>query len=134
MMYITQVMYSKIHADLLQPIQARRKLGMVSELLTQLATRIGPGGKLPTTRELCRLLRVSTKTLDASLQKLAIQGVIDRKRGSGLYVSGRINQRTIGLLLSRFAFLPNGSPWDGMSGLRRMPTGDRRFSSCARNR
>ena len=93
--------------------QRASKATYVRQSLSDLATRIGPGGKLPTFRELCRSLDVAKVTLNDALTDLEARGIIDRRHGSGLFVSQRIEQRTIGLLLGRYA-LTQGSPFFAM--------------------
>jgi len=60
---------------------------------------------------MCRSLNVAFGTLDVALDTLALQGVIERKRGSGIYVSASIHQKTIGVVFGGDIFSPGFSPF-----------------------
>lgn len=47
----------------------------------------GPGDQLPPERELAEMLGVSRPTVREALQALTLLGILDRRRGSGTYVS-----------------------------------------------
>ena len=57
------------------------------EILEHITKFDAPGQKLPSEREWCVLLAVSRSTVRQALQALEIEGRIQRKRGSGWYVS-----------------------------------------------
>ena len=57
------------------------------EILEHIAKLDSPGQRLPSEREWCDLLAVSRSTVRQALQALEIEGQIQRKRGSGWYVS-----------------------------------------------
>lgn len=46
-----------------------------------------PGDKLPTEKEMCEMFGVSRTALREALQMLSIQGLINIRKGSGIYVS-----------------------------------------------
>lgn len=46
-----------------------------------------PGDKLPTEKEMCEMFGVSRTALREALQMLSIQGLIQIRKGSGIYVS-----------------------------------------------
>ena len=78
-----------------------------------MAFRRGPGAKLPTVRELCHSLNTSTRTLDEALHRLEEQRIVYRKRGSGIYVSPRINRKLVVMLLGA-GFFSTPSPFWGL--------------------
>ena len=51
-----------------------------------LAKEFKPGEKLPTEKELCEMFGVSRTALREALQMLSSRGLIDVKKGSGIYV------------------------------------------------
>jgi DNA-binding LacI/PurR family transcriptional regulator len=79
----------------------------------------GPGAKLPTTQELCKLLSTSTKTIDAALRDLERSNVIYRRRGSGIFVSPKLYQKHVRILFnSGHIARPGKSPfWGVLSAL-----------------
>ncbi len=54
-----------------------------------------PGSKLPSVRWLMRHFAVSLQTVSAAIERLALEGLIVRKQGSGLYVSPRPSRRAV---------------------------------------
>lgn len=87
------------------------KVEYAGKALNEMALALGPGGKLPTVRELRRSLGVAHTTLSDALWDLEARGVVDRKHGSGIYVSPRIHQKTIGLVFGFDIFSRNVSPF-----------------------
>ena len=71
----------------MQPVKPQTKAHDLCEQLTGLAYRLGPGSKLPTVVQLCATLEVSPTTLNGALGVLEFQGVIERRRGLGIFVS-----------------------------------------------
>jgi DNA-binding LacI/PurR family transcriptional regulator len=63
------------------------------------AERLGPGGKLPKVVELCECLDVAGATVNVALEELEVEGVIRRRRGSGIYVAPHIGRKTVGLMI-----------------------------------
>jgi GntR family transcriptional regulator len=61
--------------------------GVKLEILKHIAKFGAPGQRLSSEREWCDLLQVSRPTIRRALQSLEIEGKIQRKRGSGWYVS-----------------------------------------------
>ncbi|MGB3150075.1 MAG: FadR/GntR family transcriptional regulator [Maribacter sp.] len=46
-----------------------------------------PGHKIPTENELCELFKVSRTSVREAVKKMSAKGIVDVKRGSGVYVS-----------------------------------------------
>lgn len=88
----------------LQPVKGKDKVAQVKWQCLALAQRLGSGNKLPGIRDLCHDLQVTITTVDAALRSLETEGVVVRKHGSGVYVSPRLGQKTIGLVFSRNVF------------------------------
>jgi DNA-binding LacI/PurR family transcriptional regulator len=65
----------------------------------EMAIAKGPDAKLPTYQELSEQLGTSTRTLIDVLNKLESQGVVTRKRGSGIYVSRKLLCKNIWILI-----------------------------------
>ncbi|HSI83159.1 MAG: substrate-binding domain-containing protein [Candidatus Methylacidiphilales bacterium] len=90
--------------SLLKPIVGRHKQPEVVKALIQLARHLGPNARLPRVREISKSLRVTVVTLDQALRQLEERGLIDRRPRSGIFVSPRILQRAIGLVLGGDVF------------------------------
>lgn len=71
-----------------------------------------PGVKLPSENELCRKYHVSRKTSGAVLNRLAAEGLIERRRGSGSFTACT---KTITLLLPFDGFLDSDRFWNNKS-------------------
>ena len=93
------------------PLNGKHKRDDVKAAVKRLALAAGPNGKLPTVRECCARLSVAKVTLDAALDDLEAQGVIRRKHGSGIYVTPRIAQKSIGLVFGHNIFDASVSPF-----------------------
>jgi len=116
----------------LHPVTGRRKAHAAATTIRELASSMGPGWKLPTVVEMCKSLNVAFGTLDAALTRLERQGLIERKRGSGIYVSDRIHQKTIGVVFGGDIFSEGFSPfWSLMLLAVRQQAGDHRFTPRA---
>lgn len=98
----------------LEPIRHRTKTQAISAQLTELAHRLGPDARMPTIQQLCKLMGVSVVTLNRSLSELEGQNIIQRKHGVGIFVSTRLNQRTVGLVYDRDIFAAGASPFCGL--------------------
>lgn len=98
----------------LEPIRHRTKTQAISAQLTELAHRLGPDARMPTIQQLCKLMGVSVVTLNRSLSELEGQNIIQRKHGVGIFVSTRLNQRTVGLVYDRDIFASGASPFCGL--------------------
>jgi DNA-binding LacI/PurR family transcriptional regulator len=83
----------------LHPIKARIKRPEMVESLTRLARGLGPSARLPRTRELSKALGVTLATLDQGLRQLEERGLIERRARSGIFVSPRILQKAVGMVL-----------------------------------
>jgi DNA-binding LacI/PurR family transcriptional regulator/DNA-binding transcriptional regulator YhcF (GntR family) len=81
------------------PGRAGVSVAELSEHLRRLAIERGPNAKLPTQRELCSELKTSSATLYTTLGELEKQNVVYRRHGSGIYVSPRINEKAIALIV-----------------------------------
>lgn len=88
----------------------RGKQPYVIDAVARMARRLGPGMKLPTIQTLAQELGVTIATVDKSLAKLESRGLINRKHGSGIYVSDRPQQKTIGVVFGVNVFHPGISP------------------------
>lgn len=92
------------------PSSPRNKQPFIIDAITRLARKLGPGMKLPTAHELSRQLGVTIATLDRSLTTLESRGVINRRQGSGIYVSDCPIQKTIALVFGVNVFEGGISP------------------------
>ncbi len=60
---------------------------LVNTLLDELANGVyKKGDRLPTTPELCELYGVSNTTVKRAMDELELQGIVARRRGSGVYI------------------------------------------------
>ena len=59
-----------------------------------LAGRFGPGERIPSTRELADLLRVSRATVTTAYDQLTAEGYLQAERGSGSFVPADFAGRT----------------------------------------
>jgi DNA-binding LacI/PurR family transcriptional regulator len=89
----------------------RRKHRATVAAIRALACLAGPGGKLPTVRELSARLAVAKATVDDALDTLAAHGLVRRKHGSGIYVLPAIRQKTVGIVFGGDIFSPGFSPF-----------------------
>lgn len=81
------------------------KYKWLSERLRDLITQNMKKGvdKLPAEQELCRRYKVSRQTVRQSLSILEKEGLIEKRRGSGTYITGRSSnaqKNVIGILIS----------------------------------
>ncbi|MFZ2504253.1 MAG: GntR family transcriptional regulator [Nocardioides sp.] len=65
--------------------------------LYALVDEIGVGGRLPPERELAEQWGVARMTLRRAMEALSADGVVNRRQGSGTYVTPRPQLRTLGL-------------------------------------
>jgi DNA-binding FadR family transcriptional regulator len=72
----------------LQPVESRRLYRRIAEQLRGLITRgeVAPGTRLPPERDLAKRLRVSRPSLREALIALEVEGLLDVRVGSGIYV------------------------------------------------
>lgn len=91
-------------ATLLKPLVGNNRREATKAALRDLARQTGPNRKLPTILELCASLDVAKATVDMALDALEGEGVIRRRRGSGIYVTPRVDQRTLALVFGHNIF------------------------------
>jgi len=66
-----------------------RTRGLMDAIRTRIASRVlGPGDRLPSVRSFADTMGVSPSTVVEAYDRLAAEGVIRAKRGSGFYVTG----------------------------------------------
>lgn len=72
----------------LQPIETRRLYRQIADQVAGLIARgeFPPGARLPTERELAKLLGVSRPSVREGLIALEVEGLVDVRVGSGIYV------------------------------------------------
>ena len=64
---------------------------LVNTLLDELANGVyKKGDRLPTTPELCERYGVSNTTVKRAMDELELQGIVARRRGSGVYIKETI--------------------------------------------
>jgi len=99
----------------LKPISgpARRKQSAGINALLALARKLGPGAKLPTTRELAKALGITGATLTRCLENLESRGVLRCLQGSGIYVEKGVLDRRIGLVFGYNIFAEEESAFGG---------------------
>lgn len=91
------------------------KVQELTARLRELALQKGPDVRLPTTRELCTLLKTNSATLNEALKELEQHNVIYRKPKSGIFVSPKLYRKTICVLFfSRLFFSDTLSPFWSM--------------------
>lgn len=115
----------------LTPFSHRTKTQALTSYLTELAQELGPEARLPTMQQLCEELQVSVVTLNRALSELEAQHVIIRKHGVGIFVSPRLQQKTIGLVYDRDILQPGTSPFAALlveEARRRAEAGHESFS------
>ncbi len=115
----------------LTPFSHRTKTQALTSYLTDLAHQLGPEARLPTMQQLCDELNVSVVTLNRALSELEAQHIITRKHGVGIFVSIRLQQKTIGLVYDRDILQPGTSPFAAMlieEARRRASVGHESFS------
>ncbi|MDQ3814043.1 MAG: GntR family transcriptional regulator [Armatimonadota bacterium] len=98
----------------LTPFKHQTKTQALSSYLIELANKLGPEARLPTMQELCNSLGVSVVTLNRALSELEAQNIIQRKHGVGIFVSPRLNQKTIGLVYDHDIFGTTASPFGSL--------------------
>ena len=75
----------------LERVDRRRLTQVVAESLLQKLEReeLGPGEKLPSERELMKMLHVGRSTVREALNGLALAGVVEIRHGQGYFVASR---------------------------------------------
>lgn len=72
------------------PLGQNKSLTQQVEFELTEAIRTGkylPGNKMPTENELCQIFNVSRTAIREAVKKMSARGIVDVKRGSGVYVS-----------------------------------------------
>lgn len=84
------------------PFKSLQRAPVADQVADALQARIAadfkPGDPLPSMRELCRQFGVSINTVQTAIAALAREGIVQRRPGSGVYVTERKNRRRIGIL------------------------------------
>ncbi|SNR31403.1 transcriptional regulator, GntR family [Lutibacter agarilyticus] len=63
-----------------------------------------PGDKIPTENELCRIFNVSRTTIREAVKRMSARGIVEVKRGSGVFVSHMNYETTTEVLNMHFEF------------------------------
>lgn len=102
------------------------KAERVAHELDTLARALGSGERLPSVRTLCRDLGISLATLNTAMRALEARGIIERRHGSGVYVTDQISIARVAVVVNAAFYLAGGSPVWGMilGELLRALTGD----------
>jgi GntR family transcriptional repressor for pyruvate dehydrogenase complex len=79
---MTNDMFSKIGSGLTLSQKIERR---IEEAIRQ--KKLLPGSKLPTEKELCAQFAVSRTALREALRRLSARGLIDIRKGSGMYIT-----------------------------------------------
>ncbi|MDO6602864.1 FadR/GntR family transcriptional regulator [Arenibacter palladensis] len=72
------------------PVGDRKTLTQQVEFELTEAIRAGkylPGNKIPTENDLCKMFKVSRTAIREAVKKMSAKGIVEVKRGSGVYVS-----------------------------------------------
>jgi DNA-binding LacI/PurR family transcriptional regulator len=88
-----------------------RKQEPLEEALLAMAMELGAGSKMPPVRTLCTDFGVSTSTLDPVLRRLELRGTILREHGRGVFVTDRVDHKTVGVVFGGDIFSPSFSPF-----------------------
>lgn len=77
-------------------LEQPRKVTVVESIVEQIvrqiqAGKIKPGDRLPSERELIKILRVSRSSVREALQGLAMMGLIESRAGQGTFVSDKLH-------------------------------------------
>jgi len=81
-------------------VEPRPRYVEIGEYLRSLIAEADPGDRLPSDAELCERFHVSRMTARQAVTMLANEGLLERKRGSGTFVSTRRVPRALGSPLS----------------------------------
>lgn len=73
--------------------------------------QLAPGEALPGIPELCRTLSVSQLTIDRAYEALETQGLIERRKGSGVFVVDRTQTGEFAIVLQPGLLAANASPY-----------------------
>ncbi|QFY07080.1 aminotransferase class I/II-fold pyridoxal phosphate-dependent enzyme [Nonomuraea phyllanthi] len=67
-------------------------IAQIAAMLREEATRLGPGARLPSSREIMRRHNVSPVTVSRAIGQLAAEGRVVAKPGSGVFVAPRVEE------------------------------------------
>lgn len=98
----------------IKPLAHESKIEVLRREVRRLAQAQGPGSKLPTVRAMAKGYRVNIGTLDRALRELEEDGVLQRRHGVGVFVSGQAALKTIALVYDRNIFDDLESPFPKM--------------------
>ena len=82
--------------------------------LDALARSLGSGERLPSVRKLCKDMGISLATLNTAMRTLEARGIIERRHGSGVYVTDQISIARVAVVVNAAFYLAGGSPVWGM--------------------
>ena len=82
-----------------RPVSGHHKMAGLVKALEKLARKLKPGARLPRMRELAEALGVTLATLDQGLTQLERRGLLDRRPRSGVFVTARVEQKTVGMVI-----------------------------------
>lgn len=91
--------------------QIGNKADRVSDQIETLAREVGPGGKLPTLRQMCARFEVSRTTVERAMLALERRGLLERRHGSGIYATDEVAVRTVGVVFGGDIFTDRFSPF-----------------------
>ena len=98
-------------------VKKRTRAIETAEQLEQMVQRIGPGGRLPSIRKLCADMGVSLATMTTAMDRLEARGHIERRHGSGVYVTDQVDRSTICVLMNTSLVFTGASPvWGQLLG------------------
>jgi DNA-binding LacI/PurR family transcriptional regulator len=97
---------------------ADKKVDAVRSQLRNLALKRGPSAKMPTVDEMCSMYHTSRATINDALETLESHNIIRRKRGLGIFVSDKLLQRNIAIVIGKSLLsVRDSSPfWDALWG------------------
>ena len=90
---------NKAWSERIEPVTGFPKMPALVTSLVRLARDLGPGTRMPRTRELAQALGVTVVTLNQGLTQLERRGFLDRRPRSGIYVSPNVAQKNVGLVI-----------------------------------
>jgi GntR family transcriptional repressor for pyruvate dehydrogenase complex len=112
-----RVAVAHLHAMAIKPIAAPRLYQRIAESIADLidAGEFAPGDRLPAERDLARKLGVSRASLREALSALELDGYVEIRVGSGVYVRPRRSSRKRAALKGR---VDEVSPFDTLRARR----------------
>jgi len=95
-------------------VKSRGKHAETVASLVAMVRKMSPGARLPRVRELRNALGVTLSTLDKALKQLELRHMVERRQRSGIFVSKRIHQKAIGLVMGSSCFSCLSAPFYSM--------------------